>query len=267
MITNRYHLYLFISVKLNMVFVFTPPPYKKKSPNSFDFSLANVHENNISSVGYPTVSKCKQGCSWIFDLTTKTRTRTWTRSLAGTVPRFPSAGLTHVGGVLTQGFIRLIPVHQPVSTLHHRGHAPLTHIVQGAVSIRIGVRPQGIIRALGSPTPLGLGDLEHTGTFVPVVHHLFPQPVPLTLGGVHRSVLVAGNEVGCVQFVWVPVDPVRQAATARVVDVARLAGARTDLLPVVACTGKKNSQMYSINPLISYMILVHIFLYRCNNYN
>lgn len=244
---------------------FTPPP-PKKNPNSFEFSLVNVHENEISSVSYPTVTKCMEGCSWISDHNHKNQTKNF-RSLAGAVPWFPSAGLTHVGGVLTQGFIRLIPVHQPVSTLHHRGHAPLTHIVQGAVSIRIGVRPQGIIRALGSPTPLGLGDLEHTGTFVAVVHHLCPQPVPRTLGGVHRSVLVAGHEVGCVQFVWVPVDSVRQAATARVVDVARLAGARTDLLPVVACTGKKNSQMDSINPLISYMILVHIFLYRCNNYN
>lgn len=130
-------------------------------------------------------------------------------------------------------------VHKPVSTLHHRGHAPLTHVVQGTVSIRIGVRPQGIIRALGSPTPLSLGYLEHAGTFVPVVHHLCPQPVPRTLGCVHRSVLVAGHEVGCVRFVGVTVNPVRQAATARVVNVARLAGARTDLLPVVACKGRK----------------------------
>lgn len=169
----------------------------------------------------------------------KIRPRTLIRSLAATVPRSPSAGLTHVGGVLTQGFIWLIAVHQPVSTLHHRSHAPLTHIVQGTVSIRIGVSPQGIIWALGSPTPLCLGYLEHAGTFVPVVHHLCPQPVPRTLGRVHRSVLVAGHEVGCVRFVGVTVNPVRQAATARVVNVARLAGARTDLLPVIACKGRK----------------------------
>lgn len=139
-------------------------------------------------------------------------------------------------------------VHKPVSTLHHRGHAPLTHVVQGTVFIRIGVRPQGIIRALGSPTPLGLGYLEHAGTFVPVVHHLCPQPVPRTLGCVHRSVLVAGHVVGCVRFVGVTVNPVRQAATARVVNVARLAGARTDLLPVIAVV-HQNLALAALHPV------------------
>lgn len=190
----------------------------------------------VQWLSHVRVSKVVRGFPTI---TTKSRPRTLIRSLAATVPRFPSAGLTHVGGVLTQGFIWLIAVHQPVSTLHHPGHARLTHIVQGTVSIRIGVSPQGIIWALGSPTPLCLGYLEHAGTFVPVVHHLCPQPVPWTLRRVHRSVLVAGHEVGCVRFVGVTVDPVRQAATARVVNVARLAGARTDLLPVIACKGRK----------------------------